>query len=96
MFSPHRLFGLVVQDCTRSALYSCIFLSKVLYVAVNFSSLAEHDYASVTVNTLKPTGRSSYCAHIHLYNYTLTYLRKFYVLGMTKGFDDCFIQLCTP
>jgi len=26
----------------------------------------------------------------------LTYLRKFYVLGMTEGFDDCLIQLCNP
>jgi hypothetical protein len=86
----------VVGDCTRSAHCSFIFLSKGLYVTLNFSSLSEHDYASVTANTLKPIGCSSYCAHIHLYNYTLTYLRKFYVLGMTDGFDDCFIQLCTP
>ena len=49
-----------------------------------------------TVNTLKPTGCSNYCAHIHLYNLTPTNLRQFYIAGMTEGLDHCYIQLCTP
>jgi len=48
-----------------------------------------------TVKTLRPTGCSKCCAYIHLYNHTLTNLRRFYTPGMIGGLDDYFTQLCT-